>query len=77
MTDAFVHVYIDAGSVRQAAETIEAIDAVDSVHVVTGDYDLVVQLDLDDPDDLPDVVATEIHPVAGVIDTVTNVAYDV
>lgn len=77
MTDAYVNVYVDAGAVRQAAEEIQSIDAAKTVHVVTGEYDLVVQLDLDDSDDLPDVVANEIHPVSGVIETVTNVAFDV
>jgi hypothetical protein len=33
-------------------------------------------LELDDPNDLPNVVADEIHSVTGVVDTVTNVAFE-
>lgn len=76
MTDAYVNVIVDAGAVSAAAEAIADVDAVETVHVVTGDYDIVAQLELDDPDDLPHVVADEIHTVTGVADTITNVAFD-
>lgn len=76
MTDAYVNVIVDAGAVSNAAAEIQALDAVTAVHVVTGEYDIIAQLDLDDPDDLPNVVADDIHSVTGVIDTVTNVAFE-
>jgi len=76
MTDAYVNVTVDAGAVSAAANAIADVDEVSTVHVVTGDYDIVAQLELDDPDDLPHVVADEIHAVTGVIDTVTNVAFE-
>lgn len=76
MTDAYVNVIVDAGAVSAAAEAIADVDAVETVHVVTGDYDIVAQLELNDPDDLPHVVADEIHTVTGVADTITNVAFE-
>jgi len=76
MTDAYVHIVIDAGAVSAAAAEIGDVDAVSDLHVVTGDYDIIAQLDLEDSDDLPAVVADEIHTVTGVADTVTNVAFD-
>ncbi len=76
MTDAYVNILVDAGAVSQAANDIANVDAVNTVHVVTGEYDIVAQLDLADPDDLPTVVADEIHTVTGVVDTVTNVAFE-
>lgn len=76
MTDAYVNVLVDAGAVSAAASEIAAIDSVSTVHVVTGNFDVIVQLDLDDHDDLPRVVADEIHSVSGVSDTVTNVAFE-
>lgn len=65
-----------SGAVSSAAEEIAAVDAVDSVHVVTDEYDAVVHLDLTDHDGLPTVVAEEIHPVTGVVETVTQVAFE-
>lgn len=76
MTDAYVNIIVDAGAVSPAADAIADVDAVDSVHVVTGEYDIIAQLSLEDPGDLPTVVADEIHAVTGVVDTVTNVAFE-
>lgn len=76
MTDAYVNIYVDAGAVSKAAAAIEAIDEVTDVHVVTGEYDIIAQLSLEDSNDLPWVVADEIHSVTGVVDTVTNVAFE-
>ncbi|MFB6167521.1 MAG: Lrp/AsnC family transcriptional regulator [Haloferacaceae archaeon] len=76
MTDAFVHVHVDQGVAREAANEIATLDSVSAAHLVTGDYDIIVQIDLDDTDEIPDVVAREIHGVAGVLDTVTNVAFE-
>ena len=77
MTDAYVNVLVDPGAVRRAAADIADLDEVGTVHVVTGDYDVVAQLELDDPNDLPDVVAEGIHGVSGVIETTTNAAFEV
>lgn len=76
MTDAFVHVHADQGVAREAANEMEALDSVASAHLVTGDYDIVAQLALDDTDEIPDVVAREIHAVTGVLETTTNVAFE-
>jgi anthranilate phosphoribosyltransferase len=76
MTDAYVNVVVDAGAVSAAASAIADVEQVDTVHLVTGESDIVAQLELDDPDDLPHVVADEIHTVTGVADTVTNVAFE-
>lgn len=76
MTDAYVNILVDAGAVSEAASEIATVPGVTAVHVVTGEYDIIAQLDLDDPEDLPSVVADDIHSVSGVIDTQTNVAFE-
>lgn len=76
MTDAYVNILVDPGVVSDVAHEIDEIDAVSDVHIVTGEYNLIAQLELEDPDDLPEVVAERIHGVSGVVDTVTNVAFD-
>ena len=76
MTDAYVNVLVDPGVVSDVANEIDEIDAVSDVHIVTGEYNLIAQLELEDRDDLPKVVAEQIHSVSGVVDTVTNVAFD-
>lgn len=76
MTDAYVNILAEAGAVSPAADAIKHLDSVTDVHVVTGEYDIVAQLDLGDANELPTVVADEIHGVSGVVDTVTNVAFE-
>lgn len=77
MTDAFVHVMIEPGAVQEAANAIAQSDSVERVHLVTGDADLVVQLDLESKDDIARVVTEEVHSVGGVFDTQTSVAFEV
>ena len=77
MTTAFVHIIVDQGALYHAAEEIATLDAVSNVHVVTGEFDIIVQLELDDIAKLPDVVGNEIHPISGVIETMTSVAFPV
>lgn len=76
MTDAYVNMVVNAGAVSAAANEIAEIDEVSTVHVVTGEYDIIAQLELDNLSDLPEVVADKIHTITGVVDTVTNVAFE-
>ncbi|MDY7082313.1 MAG: Lrp/AsnC ligand binding domain-containing protein, partial [Halobacteria archaeon] len=62
--------------VSQSAREISRIEEVSDVHLVTGEYDIIAQLELGDRDELPKVVAENIHGVTGVVDTVTNVAFE-
>lgn len=76
MTDAFVHVIVEPSAISQAADTIADVDSVSQVHLVTGEYDIVAQLDVASKDDIADAVTGDILPVSGVIETVTNVAFE-
>lgn len=76
MTDAYVHVMVDPGAVSEAAMAIQRSDAVEAVHLVTGEADLIVRLDLESKDDIAAVVTEEIHAVDGVFDTETSVAFE-
>lgn len=77
MTDAYVHVMVEPGAVDQAAEAIQSSESVEQVHLVTGEADLIVRLDLESKDDIARAVTQEIHSVTGVFDTDTSVAFEV
>ena len=76
MTDAYVHVMVEPGAVNEAARALQGSDAVEAVHLVTGEADLIVRLSLDSKDDIARVVTDEIHSISGVFDTQTSVAFD-
>lgn len=77
MTDAFVNVMVEPGAVQEAAAEIAERDSVSSVHMVTGETDLIAQLDLESKEEIATVVTKDIHSVSGVFDTETSVAFGV
>lgn len=64
MTDAYVHVIAEPTAISEAADSIADSDHVEELHLVTGEYDIAA------------VVTEDIHAVSGVIETVTNVAFE-
>lgn len=76
MTDAYVHVVAEPSAIGRAAGEIERQPSVEAVHLVTGEYDIIAQLDLESKDALASAVTEEIHAVMGVIDTETSVAFE-
>lgn len=76
MTDAYVNVVVQPGAVQEAAAAIAESDSVSSVHLVTGETDLIVQVDVASKDDIAKAVTEDIHSVSGVADTQTNVAFE-
>jgi DNA-binding Lrp family transcriptional regulator len=77
MTDAFVHVIVEPSAITEAAAVMAEAESVDQVHLVTGEFDIVAQLDLETKDDIATAVTDDIHSVSGVIETVTNVAFEI
>lgn len=74
VTGAYVHVVAGAGG--RAAREIEESDTVSAVHVVTGDHDISLKSASTTTQNYSTVVADEIHTGTGVLDTVTNVAFE-
>jgi len=74
--DAFVHVIVEPSALSRTADAIADGDSVSEVHLVTGEYDVVAQLDVGSKDDIADAVTGDILPVSGVVETVTNVAFE-
>lgn len=76
MTDAYVNIMVEPGAVSHAVDEIAGLESVAAAHTVTGEYDIIAQLELSSKDDIPAAVADDIHAVSGVLDTFTNVAFE-
>lgn len=76
MTDAYVNIMVEPGAVSNAVAEIADLESVSAAHTVTGEYDIIAQLELDSKDDIPQAVAEDIHAIDGVVDTLTNVAFE-
>ncbi|MFC1872992.1 Lrp/AsnC family transcriptional regulator [Chloroflexota bacterium] len=57
-----------AGEVVAALKKIPGVTAVDTV---TGPYDVILRIECDNLNDVGDVVTGQVHPIPGIIRTVT------
>ncbi|MFW6318316.1 MAG: Lrp/AsnC family transcriptional regulator [Halorubrum sp.] len=76
MVTAFVMVKANTGEADRLREEIEAIDGVESAHIVAGDVDIIAKARVDAPAEVKDIAATEIQGIDGVEDTQTYMAMD-
>jgi DNA-binding Lrp family transcriptional regulator len=71
---AFVLIRCEIDEVLSAVDELEEIDGVARVDAVTGKYDAVAEIDVEDTDEIRRIVAGEVHDTYGVIETTTCIA---
>jgi DNA-binding Lrp family transcriptional regulator len=71
---ALVHLRTElADQVERTVADLRAIPEVEEVHVVSGEYDLVVKIRARDTNHLQDLLVTRVHRVAGFIRSATEI----
>ena len=73
-TRAYLLVETAVGKTRDVAGTLQGLEGIESVDVVTGPYDIIAVVSADDMAVVGNLVTGNIHTVAGVVRTVTCVA---
>ncbi len=73
-TRAYLLVETAVGKTRDVANALRGLEAVESVDVVTGPYDIIALINGADMMVVGNVVTENIHTVPGVVRTVTCVA---
>jgi len=73
MVRAYVLIEMAAGYARELVNLLKGRDGVRSVARVTGPYDVIAELEAGDIDALSELVADEVHSIAGVVRTITCV----
>jgi DNA-binding Lrp family transcriptional regulator len=76
MVKAYVMVKARTGDADRLKADIEAVEGVESAHIVAGDVDLIATVDVASPAEVKDVAATHIQAIDGVEDTQTYIAMD-
>jgi len=71
---AYILIQCDVDSILDAVDEIRGIDGVARVDAVTGKYDAVAEVDVDDTDEIRSIVAGRIHETPGIADTTTCIA---
>lgn len=76
MVHAFVMVETAAGESESIRDRIVGFDGVSEAHVVAGEYDVIVEVDTGDVQDVLHTVSTEIQSLDGVVRTKTYISLD-
>ncbi|GAA0207930.1 Lrp/AsnC family transcriptional regulator [Halobaculum roseum] len=74
MVVAYVMVKAASGDADRIRESIRELEGVTEAHIVAGDMDFVVKVDVADPTEVKRVAADGIQGISGVEDTRTYIA---
>ncbi|MBI2858513.1 MAG: Lrp/AsnC ligand binding domain-containing protein [Chloroflexi bacterium] len=73
-TKAFILIETAVGRSKEVIASIQKLEGVKSVDMVTGPYDLIVVAELGDLNSVGELITGKIHPVPGITRTVTCLA---
>ena len=74
---AYVLVNIRTGDVKEVVKQLRRISKVTEANMTFGPYDAVAVIETDDINSVGDILANEIQPIPGVLETLTCLAVDV
>jgi DNA-binding Lrp family transcriptional regulator len=73
---AYILVHIRTGEIQEVVKLLKRIDGVVEAHMTFGPYDAVAVVEGADVKSLGNIMAAEIQPIPGVIETLTCLAVD-
>lgn len=73
-TKAYILIETAVGKSKEVVASIQKLDGIKTVDVVTGPYDLIALVELSDLDSVGDLITSRIHPLVGITRTVTCLA---
>lgn len=73
---AYVLINIQAGTLPEVVRNLRRIEAVVEANMTFGPYDAVAVIDADDVNHLGRILASQIQPIPGVLDTLTCMAVE-
>ncbi|MCC7130221.1 MAG: hypothetical protein B6D39_13185 [Anaerolineae bacterium UTCFX2] len=68
---AYVMIHVRPGSVPEVIRNLRRLDGILKANMTFGPYDVVAEMEASDINHLGKMVASEIQPIPGVIDTLT------
>jgi len=73
-TKAFVLIETAVGKTKDVVASLNKVDCVSSVDVVTGPYDIITVIEAADLSSVGDTVTGSVHTIGGIVRTVTCLA---
>ena len=74
---AYVLINIRTGDVKEVVKNLRRIESVVEANMTFGPYDAVAVIETDDINGVGSILASEIQPIPGVLETLTCLAVDV
>lgn len=74
---AYVLVTIRAGDVKEVVKNLRRISSVEEANMTFGPYDAVAVIETDDINGVGAILANEIQPIPGILETLTCLAVNV
>jgi DNA-binding Lrp family transcriptional regulator len=71
---AFSFLKISKGHLNDVVESIKDIPQLRKLYVLTGDYDALIELEVDDPQELFDIWVQKLDQIEGITETNTHIA---
>jgi len=72
---AYVLLRVEAGKLNSVIDAITQLPEVKEAYPITGDYDAIVSIEVENVADIREVVASRIHKIDGVKETSTHIAF--
>jgi DNA-binding Lrp family transcriptional regulator len=74
---AYIFIHVRAGSVPEVVSNLRRLDGVTDAHMTFGPYDVVAVVQADDANKLGKLVARQVQPIPGVLDTITSLVVEI
>lgn len=74
---AYVLINIRTGAVKEVVKNLRRIESITEANMTFGPYDAVAAIETDDINSVGAILANEIQPIPGVLETLTCLAVDV
>jgi DNA-binding Lrp family transcriptional regulator len=76
MVTAYIMIKANTGDADRLREEVSALEGVTSAHIVAGDVDLIVKVDVPSPTEVKDIATTALSEIRGVENTQTYLAME-
>jgi DNA-binding Lrp family transcriptional regulator len=73
---AYVLIEIRTGEIREVVRQLGRIKGVVEAHMIFGPYDAVAEVEAGDVSGIGEIMASDIQPIPGVLETLTCLAVD-
>jgi DNA-binding Lrp family transcriptional regulator len=72
---AFVLISVEIGKTVEVRDRLLSIGSVKEAYCVMGPYDIICRVEAESSDQIPTIVLDDIHPIDGVVDTMTATVF--